>query len=286
MPRISYGTLLIAVGALCVALAAGTIAYADWAEQEHAAIAPTGPVEDLPSRVESASALATATLAATPWPTPAASPPTLPTRPPRPTIEPTYQVTGAASSGIVAPSATPTPAPTTPPSPTEPPPTETPTPAPTFDPAVWITIPKLKLSVDIMDVGVQGGEYVVPAWNVGHHEDSVQAGDPGNAVFTGHLETINAGHVFAHLKDLVPGDAIYTYTKTQRLTWTVRETKPVANTDTDFFAPTDDTRITLYTCTGVWNPIERDYTQRLVVVGDLVSVDDRTDHPGVQPGNR
>jgi len=126
-----------------------------------------------------------------------------------------------------------------------------------------------------MEVGVENGEYVVPAWDIGHHQDSAEAGEAGNAVFNGHVETINAGHVFARLKDLAPGDAIYTYTKTQRLTWSVRETKAVPNTDTDFIGPTDDTRITLYTCTGTWNPLQHDYTQRLVVVGELVKAEDR-----------
>ena len=272
MPRLSFGNLLIAVGALCVALAIGTITYADWAAQEHAATAPTGPREALPGRVETAglaSSRATATLSATPWPTPVLQPPTLAPRQPRPALETTP---GAAdpTPGVIGETAAPA---------------LLLTPAPHFDKAIWITIPKMKLSVDVMDVGVQNGTYVAPAWNVGHHEDSADAGDPGNAVYTGHVETINAGHVFAHLKDLGPGDAIYTYTKTQRLTWSVRETKAVSNTDTAFIAPTSDTRITLYTCTGVWNPIERDYTQRLVVVGDLARVDGRTDHPDVQPGS-
>ena len=34
--------------------------------------------------------------------------------------------------------------------------------------------------------------------------------------------------------------------------------------------PTADTRITLYTCTGRWNPLTQDYSHRLVVVGRLV----------------
>ena len=45
------------------------------------------------------------------------------------------------------------------------------------------------------------------------------AGEPENAVFNGRLETTNAGHVFARLTDLAPGDTVYTYTKTRRLTW-------------------------------------------------------------------
>jgi len=155
-------------------------------------------------------------------------------------------------------------------------PTAAPTPAPQFGPAVWMAIPKLKLSVNIMDVGIEHGEYVVPAWDVGHQDDSANPGEAGNAVFNGHVETINAGHVFARLKDLEAGDGIYTYTKTQRLIWAVRETKVVPNTDVGFLAPTEDARITLYTCTGTWRPLERDYSQRLVVVGELVGVDARS----------
>jgi sortase A len=132
------------------------------------------------------------------------------------------------------------------------------------------------VSVNVKQVGVQDGVYVVPAWDVGHHEDSPNPGEPGNAVMNGHLETINAGHIFARLKDLKAGDAVYSYTSTQRLTWAVRESLTVPNTDREFLGPTSDRRLTLYTCTGTFNPITRDYSHRLVVVAALAETTART----------
>lgn len=159
--------------------------------------------------------------------------------------------------------------------PTVPPVVERPTEPASYGPATWIAIPKLGVAIGVMRVGVRGGEYVVPSWEVGHHADSANPGERGNAVMNGHLETINAGRVFARLKDLRPGDAVYTYTATHRLTWAVRETATVPNTEHGFVQPTDDRRLTLYTCAGTFNARAQDYTHRLVVVAELAEVSDR-----------
>jgi LPXTG-site transpeptidase (sortase) family protein len=159
-------------------------------------------------------------------------------------------------------------------------PTQAPTPAPvaeeatpeeavSYGAAVWVTIPRIKVDERVMEVGVENGEYIAPAWDVGHQEDSVNPGEPGNSVFNGHLTTINAGHVFARLRELKPGDVIYVFTKTHRLTWTVEQVYTTDNDDNSFIAPTDDTRITLYTCDGHLLPLEHDYSNRFVVVGRL-----------------
>src|SRR5215212_8669251 len=99
MRRLLLGNLLIVLGAIVLALGIGTVAYADWAERQHAARAPAVPSETLPSRIDTsarAQTLATATIAATPWPTAALPPPTLPPTPSRPTLEPTYTVSAPA----------------------------------------------------------------------------------------------------------------------------------------------------------------------------------------------
>jgi LPXTG-site transpeptidase (sortase) family protein len=151
----------------------------------------------------------------------------------------------------------------------EPTATPTPEPAPSYGPALWVTIPRIKVDERVMEVGVENGEYVAPAWDVGHQEDSVNPGEPGNSVFNGHLTTINAGHVFARLHELRPGDVIYVFTESHRLTWTVEQVYTTDNDDGSFMTPTDDTRITLYTCDGQLLPLQHDYSQRFVVVGRL-----------------
>jgi LPXTG-site transpeptidase (sortase) family protein len=134
-----------------------------------------------------------------------------------------------------------------------------------------MTIPGIGVDSSILSVGIEGGHYVAPAWDVGYQNDSVHPGLPGNSVYNGHLETINAGHVFARLREVKPGDAIYVYTHLYRTTWVVEQTGNVANEATWFLAPTEDTRLTLYTCEGQFLPLTRDFNQRRVVVARLVS---------------
>ncbi|MFN0072524.1 MAG: sortase [Chloroflexota bacterium] len=116
----------------------------------------------------------------------------------------------------------------------------------------------------MMEVGVRGGEFEVPAWEVGHHAGSAMPGQPGNSVFAGHLETINAGRVFARLNQLGAGDIVAVYTETHRAEW-LWEVRLTHNSQSEFIAHTDDVRITLYTCAGHYGPRTNDYTDRLVV---------------------
>ncbi|MBX5490897.1 MAG: class F sortase [Chloroflexi bacterium] len=140
---------------------------------------------------------------------------------------------------------------------------------------VRMDIPRINVHSRVMALMPKDGEYQVPSFDVGYHADSARMGEVGNAIFNGHLETIDAGKVFARLHELVPGDAIYVYTDTHRFDWVVQEVRTVPNTDRSFLLPTTDTRITLYTCAGHFDPRTRDYTHRRVVVGKLVQVSPR-----------
>jgi LPXTG-site transpeptidase (sortase) family protein len=275
--------VLIGLGLVLLVGAAGIPAYGALAEWQHARSVGPGPNESLPARVgqpapgqipPQATAMQAAPMQATQTPTPAARqviatlPPILlprdrPTPPATPTAWATATLVRSTLPGVVGVAQQPaTPV--------------VPAPASELGPATWITIPKIGVAADVTQVGVEDGLYTVPLWAVGHHEDSANPGDPGNAVLNGHLETISAGHVFARLKDLGVGDAIYTYTDSQRLTWKVTQTLTAANTDRDFLAPTEDRRLTLYTCTGTFNPATRDFDKRLVVVAELTGVAERT----------
>lgn len=141
-----------------------------------------------------------------------------------------------------------------------------------YGPATWIRIPRIGVDSPVSDVGVQNGEYGVPWWEVGRHADSANPGAVGNSIYNGHVDTINAGRVFARLQELTIGDAIYIYTPTHRLDWYVAETMTVPNTNNDFIRPTKDARVTLYTCTGYFNPFEQNFSDRLVVVGKFMNL--------------
>jgi LPXTG-site transpeptidase (sortase) family protein len=265
----------IALGGLLLAASAGTLAYAEWAQWEHRAQQPPGPGEVLPPRLDAREL--PDPLYAAGAPESAVTPTPLRTKTPipdevslTPSVQPTpYRPPGRVSAPDAPPPATQAPLPLAP----------TPRPADSIRagaPArglgrpVWMAIPSIGVDAGVTHVGIQDGAYQVPPWDVGHHADSGEPGVPGNSVYTGHVETLSVGHVFARLQDLQAGDAVYVYTPTQRQTWVVTQVKAVPNTDNRFVLPTADTRITLYTCTGRWDPLAHDYTERLVVVGRLV----------------
>ena len=147
--------------------------------------------------------------------------------------------------------------------------------APAGEP-VRMDIPRINVNSRIMAMDAKDGEYQVPSFDVGYHADSALVGEVGNAVFNGHLETIDAGKVFARLHELSVGDAVYTYTATHRFDWVVQDVQRVVNTERAYIQPTADTRITLYTCAGSYDPRTHDYTHRLVVVGKLVGASPRS----------
>ncbi|HEV7666627.1 MAG TPA: class F sortase [Chloroflexota bacterium] len=146
-------------------------------------------------------------------------------------------------------------------------------PAASYEPAVWMRIPRIGVDSATVDVGVINGYYDVPWFDVGHHADSVHPGEPGNSVFNGHVLTIGAGRVFYRLHELEPGDAVFVYTAAYRTGWAVVSALAFADGDDSFLMTTsNDPQLTLYTCTGAFNPLERSYAQRLVVMAELVEV--------------
>ena len=162
-------------------------------------------------------------------------------------------------------------------------PTPSPTPAPEppargapYGRPTWMTVPRIGVNSGVSEVGLAYGEYQVPSFNVGYHADSAAPGERGNAVFNGHLTTINAGRVFLRLQELRPGDAVYVYTPTHRLDWVVQSARTVPTSDYSFIHPAADTRITLYTCAGRYNPLTRAYTHWHAVVGSLAYVSPRS----------
>jgi LPXTG-site transpeptidase (sortase) family protein len=150
-------------------------------------------------------------------------------------------------------------------------------PPPEMDgPPDWIRVPRIDLNSATVDVGVVDGYYDVPWFDVGHHADSANPGQPGNSIFNGHVLTMNAGRVFYRLNALAPGDAVFVYTPAYRTGWSVTSTFAVTDDDSSFLEQTDQPRVTLYTCTGQFNFLERSYAERLVVVCQLEEVVPRT----------
>jgi hypothetical protein len=89
----------------------------------------------------------------------------------------------------------------------------------------------------------------------------------GNTVLVGHLTGL-AGNVFAHLDQLHTGDEITAISRGLPYKFVVSEIFESANNDPSPMLPSDDPRLTLMTCAGIWNPITHDYSKRLWVVAE------------------
>lgn len=135
---------------------------------------------------------------------------------------------------------------------------------------VRLVIPSIHLDTPVDPTGIQDGVYQVPWWNVGWQEDSALLGEPGNTVLNGHVLTIDAGKVFYHLKELQQGDLVYVYSHGYRTTWVVDSSRKVSSSSTAFIAPTEDTRLTLYTCDGSFDWKTRTYSDYRVVIAHLL----------------
>lgn len=140
----------------------------------------------------------------------------------------------------------------------------------------WLRAPAFELNAGISEVGIVNGEYDVPLWDVGWQNDSPPLGQPGNTVFNGHVDTINGGRVFATLHRAQPGDAVYVYTDRYRTEWVVEAVDVLPNADHSFLAPSDDIRMTLYTCEGDFSWATQQYSHYRVVVAKYVGATERS----------
>ena len=110
----------------------------------------------------------------------------------------------------------------------------------------------------------------VPAHRVGHAQGTAAAGAPGNTVLLGHVSSVNAGNVFAHLDRLQVGDEIAVEGEESYI-YRVTEIRRVPRHDLSVMAPAEGAALTLITCTGAWLPDALDYSHRLAVRATLVS---------------
>jgi len=92
----------------------------------------------------------------------------------------------------------------------------------------------------------------------------------GNTVIAGHRFTYTESRsIFYYLDKLQVGDEIGVQWNGTTYTYKVVSTSVVPPTETSVQAATDDNRLTLYTCTPVWNP-----KNRLVVVAKPIGVNE------------
>jgi Sortase domain len=90
---------------------------------------------------------------------------------------------------------------------------------------------------------------------------------PRKQRLVGHLRGA-VGYVFDHLDQLAPGDKVIASSRGETYDFLVSQTQVLPEDDT---SPTDSTStpwLTLMTCAGTWNPLTRDYSDRLWVIAE------------------
>ncbi|MDA8216792.1 MAG: sortase [Dehalococcoidales bacterium] len=135
-------------------------------------------------------------------------------------------------------------------------------------PAAGIVIPSIGVNSRVVEVGIKDGAYQVPKFYVGHMEGTAYPGQAGNGVYSGHVESISSGNVFAKLAQMKPGDVISLYTTAGVRDYAVVQTEVVRYDAVSVLAPTPMERITLITWTGDWDPSLKQYTERFVVIAE------------------
>lgn len=126
-------------------------------------------------------------------------------------------------------------------------------------PAMFLDTPVLEAPIKetyrILDQGIW-------RWPLGSTPDK-----GGNTVLIGHRFTYtNPKGLFYSMDRLRKGDIIGITWSNKMYTYKVSNIREVAPTETSITDPSDDSKLTLYTCTPLWNPINR-----LVVTASLES---------------
>ena len=138
-------------------------------------------------------------------------------------------------------------------------------------------VEKLGIDAVVQQVGTNAaGNMAAPtnAFDVAWYKGGTRPGDLGNAVIAGHVNTRTEPiGVFYKLEELNNGD-IVTVTDVEGKVSRFRVIeKKVLDYDAppeEVFGPINARRLNLITCVGDWLPDQRTYTQRLVVVTELI----------------
>ncbi len=137
-----------------------------------------------------------------------------------------------------------------------------------------LIIPKIKVNAVVQDMGMTAqGAMAVPAnrVDVGWFSLGTRPGMTGSAVIGGHNYWNGTG-VFVHLNQLKKGDTLTVVdAKGVSTSFVVREIRTYDATDTHsgIFQSLSGVHLNLITCSGVWNPLTRSYTKRLVIFTDV-----------------
>lgn len=136
------------------------------------------------------------------------------------------------------------------------------------------------IDADIETLSIVDGRMEDPTgpWVVSWYQQSSAMGEPGNALFAGHVDYWGVGpSVFYDVRDLAEGDLIvisgengqeFTYSVAWNETLSLDEL--ISGGMAEITAPTDDQVITLFTCGGEFDYVNGEYLSRTVVRAERI----------------
>lgn len=141
----------------------------------------------------------------------------------------------------------------------------------------YFSIERLGIHAPIQAVGVVDGAMDVPdtAHHVGWYQYGPRPGDLGSAVVAGHVNW-NGGKsaVFALLHTIQIGDTVQVLDNTGAIdTFAVIDIKeyPIDANTAEVFSPHENSqRLNIITCSGLWDPILKTHSLRLVVYTEKI----------------
>ena len=131
-----------------------------------------------------------------------------------------------------------------------------------------LLIPKLAVDTVMIEAQFVGNHWDISrlTTEVAHLAGTAYPGEPGNTVLAGHVTVPDAGWgPFKDLETMQVGDRIFVEQGPLTFVYVVEELKTVAPTDVEIAFPTQEERLTLLTCSGWSDTLDR-YAERLVVV--------------------
>ncbi|MCA9327297.1 class E sortase [Candidatus Saccharibacteria bacterium] len=120
-----------------------------------------------------------------------------------------------------------------------------------------LVIPKMLLDTPLVEGPMSNSFNLLNqgAWRL---PISATPDEGGNTVIAGHRFSYTGPRgVFYYLNKLVPGDEIGLWYHGKLYLYSVVSSRTVNPTEVSVQQPTKDTRLTLYTCTPLWKPVNR-----------------------------
>jgi LPXTG-site transpeptidase (sortase) family protein len=145
-------------------------------------------------------------------------------------------------------------------------------------PPTQIAIPRLGISADTVDLGVEpDGTLEAPATGgvIGWYRQSGRPGQIGNMIVSGHVDWDKQPAVFWRLGELQAGDRVEVFAQggaryRYEVEWS-KSVDPASAPLGEILGPTSERWLTLITCGGPFDARTRSYRERAIVRAKLVT---------------